>query len=63
MQVLQGYFLSHSLGEVSYKPCEGRIRLLKNSELTDIEKCDLVINQDSFPEMGKGAVNIYLDWI
>ena len=66
VSVLQGYFLSKTLGisEVSlYGEKPARVVLLPNTALADVQApYDVLVNKDSMPEMPKDAVLEYLRW-
>jgi hypothetical protein len=64
VNVLQGYFLSKAIGEVTlFGEPQGRIAVLPNTALGEIETpVDLVINKDSMPEMPEDAMLEYLTW-
>jgi hypothetical protein len=64
INVVQGFYLLKSLGEqVSlFGETDREVRIIPCHRLPD-ERFDLVLNQDSFPEIGKEAVTGYLHWI
>jgi hypothetical protein len=72
--VVQAYFLSRALGSGeavalydSKKEAfdnHASIRLIPHTEISAIkEKSDIVINQDSFPELPESEVDRYLEWV
>lgn len=71
---VQAYFLSRALGAsnaIALYNCEQKtfdtgasIRLVPHMEIGQItERIDIVINQDSFPELPETEVDRYLEWI
>jgi hypothetical protein len=64
INVIQGFYLLKSMGEsVSlYGEPVKQIRILPCHHLPE-ERFDLVLNQDSFPEIGENTVINYLHWI
>jgi hypothetical protein len=66
VNVLQGYFLSRTLGldAVSlYGEPAARVQLLPSTALTEVETpFDVVVNKDSMPEMPREVMVSYLEW-
>ncbi len=66
VSVLQGYFLSKTLGAAQVSLLgepPARVVLLPNTALHDVQApYDLLVNKDSMPEMPKDAVLEYLRW-
>ena len=64
--MLQGYFLSKTLGAAQVSLLgepPARVVLLPNTALHDVQApYDLLVNKDSMPEMPKDAVLEYLRW-
>lgn len=64
--VLQGYFLSKTLGasQVSlFGEPAARVVLVPNTALDEVQTpCDVLVNKDSMPEMPTDAVLEYLAW-
>lgn len=73
VNVVQGYYLLKSLpgerivlyGEPDVASADDRIRILPQHAVSSVDghAYDLVLNQDSFPEMSAGTVDDYLAWI
>ncbi len=73
INVLQGYYVLKSLpwdevslcGEPLAKAASRRLRILPTQAIADLGdgSFDLVLNQDSFPEMSPDTVTDYLRWI
>lgn len=73
VNVVQGYYLLKSLpaaritlfGETAATAGEGDIRVLPDHAISSLDsgRYDLVLNQDSFPEMSQATVRDYLSWI
>jgi hypothetical protein len=64
INVVQGFYLLKSLSQpVSlFGETDKEVRIMPCHLLPE-EKFDLVLNQDSFPEIGEGTVTNYLKWI
>jgi hypothetical protein len=65
VSVLQGYFLSKTLGtgKVSlYGEDPASVVLVPNTALDEVPPCDALVNKDSMPEMPVAAVLEYLAW-
>lgn len=64
INVVQGFYLLKSTNNAVslYGEKNAQIKILPCHQLPD-EKFDLVLNQDSFPEIGKNTVVNYLNWI
>ena len=66
MSVLQGYFLAQALGPAEVSLCgepPARVTLLPNSALGKVETpFDVLVNQDSMPEMPYDTMVDYLEW-
>ena len=69
VNVVQGFYLAKGLGadRVAFYGENGdvSVRVLPNraTEVSDDHRYDLVLNQDSFPEMHPSIVSDYLTWI
>lgn len=64
INVVQGFYLLKSSPEMVslFGETEKEVRIIPCHLLPD-EKFDLILNQDSFPEIGKDTVIAYLNWI
>jgi len=64
INVVHGFYLLKSMGEAVslYGETPKKIRILPCHKFPD-EKFDLVLNQDSFPEIAENIVIDYLNWI
>lgn len=64
--VVQGYYLLKTLPSVSVynEPTTGDVTILPDRAVEKPQpRFDVVVNQDSFPEIARGAVTAYLRWI
>lgn len=66
VNVVQGFYLAKTLGpdQVAFygEAAGGHVRVLPNHAIDERSHYDLVLNQDSFPEMHPQVVYDYLDW-
>lgn len=65
VNVLQGYFLSKVLGEAAvslYGEPAARVAVLPTHALHSIGSVDVLINENSMPEMPESVVDEYLTW-
>ena len=67
INVVQGFYLLKALPDAPIRlhgepPAEGTT-ILPSEALETVGKIDLVLNQDSFPEIERGIVVKYLEWI
>ena len=70
INVIQGFYLMSSLGGNSVQlfgeSKSARIRIVPNTaykQSLNTSKFDVVLNQDSFPEMSQEVATEYLEWI
>jgi len=67
INVVQGFYLLKALPDAAIRlhgePINDGIAILPCQALEAVGKIDIVLNQDSFPEIERGAVVNYLEWI
>jgi hypothetical protein len=70
INVIQGFYLMSSLGgnlvQLFGESKTAPIRIIPSTayrQTINISECDVICNQDSFPEMSQGVAIEYLEWI